>query len=210
MLPLVERLVAESMAASTDEDTGLWEYRTLPRHYTFSKVLCWVAASRGADMAERRGRGDLAAPWRAWADASASACSTAAYNEELGFFTQALDGRHPDASNLLLATIGFIDAHDPRFVSTVRAYEAAARATAGLMQRYNHADDFGDTTSTFTICSFWWAEALGDDRPRRRRRAAVRSAGRARQPARVSSRRTSSPRPGGCSATSRRPTPTSA
>jgi GH15 family glucan-1,4-alpha-glucosidase len=159
MLPLVERLVAQSMRASTEEDTGLWEYRTMPRHYTFSKVLCWVAASRGADMAERHGRGDLAGPWRAWAEVERERVLEAAYNEELGFFTQALGGRHPDASNLLLATIGFVDAHDPKFVSTVRAYEQRL-ATAGLMQRYNHADDFGATTSTFTICSFWWAEAL--------------------------------------------------
>jgi GH15 family glucan-1,4-alpha-glucosidase len=159
MMPLVKRLVEESMAASTLEDTGLWEYRTMPRHYTFSKVLCWVAASRGADMAERRGRADLAAPWRAWADAERLRVLEAAYNEELGFFTQALNSRHPDASNLLLATLGFIDAHDARFVSTVRAYEQRL-APFGLMQRYNHPDDFGATTSAFTICSFWWAEAL--------------------------------------------------
>ena len=158
-LPLVERLVAQSQRASTEEDTGLWEFRTMPRHYTFSKVLCWVAASRGADMAERHGRTDLAAPWRAWAEGERERVLRAAYNEELGFFTQTLDGRHPDASNLLLATIGLVDAHDARFVSTVRAYEQQL-ATAGLMQRYNHADDFGATTSAFTICSFWWAEAL--------------------------------------------------
>ena len=49
--------------------------------------------------------------------------------------------------------------HDPRFVSTVRAYEQLL-VDDGLMLRYRHADDFGDTTSAFTICSFWWAEAL--------------------------------------------------
>lgn len=159
VMPLVERLVAESMTASTQEDTGLWEYRTMPRHYTFSKVLCWVAASRGADMAERHGRGDRAAEWRRWADAERERVLAAAYNDELGYFTQALHGRHPDASNLLLPTLGIIDAHDPRFVSTLRAYEQTLGAT-GHMQRYLHPDDFGDTTSAFTICSFWWAEAL--------------------------------------------------
>jgi GH15 family glucan-1,4-alpha-glucosidase len=118
-----------------------------------------VAASRGADIAERQGRGDLARPWRAWADAERERVLGASYNGELGFFTQALDGRHPDASNLLLPTLGIVDAHDPRFVSTVRAYEQQLAAN-GLMQRYIHADDFGATTSAFTICSFWWVEAL--------------------------------------------------
>ncbi len=159
VLPLVERLVAEAMRASTEVDTGLWEYREMPRHYTFSKVLCWVAASRGADMADRQGRTDLSRPWRAWADAERERVLGAAYNDELGFFTQALHGRHPDASNLLLPTLGIVDAHDPRFVSTVRAYEQRLAAN-GLMQRYIHDDDFGATTSAFTICSFWWAEAL--------------------------------------------------
>jgi GH15 family glucan-1,4-alpha-glucosidase len=159
VLPLVERLVTEAIRASQEEDTGLWEYREMPRHYTFSKVLCWVAASRGADIAERQGRGDLARPWRAWAETERERVLGASYNGELGFFTQALGGRHPDASNLLLPTLGIVDAHDPRFVSTVRAYEQQLAAN-GLMQRYIHADDFGATTSAFTICSFWWVEAL--------------------------------------------------
>ena len=81
------------------------------------------------------------------------------YSEQLGFFTQALDGEHPDASLLLLPTIGIIDARDPRFVSTVDAYERRL-VSGGLMRRYTSLDDFGETHSAFTICSFWWAEAL--------------------------------------------------
>jgi GH15 family glucan-1,4-alpha-glucosidase len=83
----------------------------------------------------------------------------ASYNAELGYFTQALHGVHPDASNLLLATLGIVEPNDPRFVSTVRQYEQVL-THGGLMQRYRHDDDFGATTSAFTICSFWWAEAL--------------------------------------------------
>lgn len=159
LLPLVERLVEESLAASTQEDTGLWEFRTLPNHYTFSKVLCWVAASRGARIATRLGAPEKAEPWKEWSRTECERILDAAYNQELGFFTQALHGRHPDASNLLMATLGIIDPHDPRFISTVRAYEQVL-TSGGLMQRYRHADDFGATTSAFTICSFWWAEAL--------------------------------------------------
>ncbi len=81
------------------------------------------------------------------------------YNAELGFFTQGLDGVNPDASNLMLPSLGLIDARDPRFVSTLRAYEERL-VEGGMMMRYHNEDDFGETTSTFTICSFWWAEAL--------------------------------------------------
>jgi GH15 family glucan-1,4-alpha-glucosidase len=159
LLPLVTRLVTEAMRAADEEDTGLWEFRTLPRHYTFSKVLCWVAANRGARLARKIGDQGLSAEWAAWADARRGPILDAAYNAELGYFTQALHGRHPDASNLLLATLGIVEPRDPRFVSTVRAYERLLTA-GGLMQRYQHDDDFGATTSAFTICSFWWAEAL--------------------------------------------------
>jgi GH15 family glucan-1,4-alpha-glucosidase len=60
---------------------------------------------------------------------------------------------------LLLPTIGLIDARDPRFVSTIDHYEKRL-VTRGMMRRYDNPDDFGETRSAFTICSFWWAEAL--------------------------------------------------
>ncbi len=84
---------------------------------------------------------------------------TRGYSQSLGFFTQALDGQNPDASNLLLPSIGLIDARDERFTNTLRAYEERL-VERGFMLRYKNADDFGETTSAFTICSFWWAEAL--------------------------------------------------
>jgi alpha,alpha-trehalase len=156
---LVERLVAEAMIAVESDDTGLWEYRTFPNKYTFSHVLCWVAASRGAKVVRRFGHEKMAGEWEAWAERYREEILDRAYNKQLGFFTQALDGRFPDASNLLLPTLGIIDPKDPRFVSTVDAYERLL-VEEGLMLRYRHKDDFGETTSAFSICSFWWAEAL--------------------------------------------------
>lgn len=110
-------------------------------------------------MAHRFGRIEHAARWEAAADREREIVLRRGYNERLGFFTQALDGTHPDASLLLLPTLGIIDAHDPRFVRTVDAYSELL-VERGLMLRYRNADDFGVTTSSFTICSFWWAEAL--------------------------------------------------
>ena len=159
LAPLLERLVEEAIASFEVQDTGLWEYRTLPKHYTFSKAMCWVAAHRGAELAEFLGMSDQAQHWNQWADATRPVILRRAYNEELGFFTQALDGQYADASNLLLPSLGLIEPTDPRFVSTVRAYEKRL-APDGLMLRYKHADDLGDTTSAFSICSFWWVEAL--------------------------------------------------
>ncbi len=156
---LVERLVEDAIAAAPIDDTGIWEFRTRLRPYTFSKVLCWVAAHRGARLATLYERADLAARWNRWADAQQRHILDAAFNPQAGFFTQTLHGEDPDASLLLLPTFGIVDGHDPRFVATVHAYERLL-VRDGLMLRYQHPDDFGDTTSAFTICSFWWAEAL--------------------------------------------------
>lgn len=159
LMKLVERLVNDAIAASPTTDMGIWEFRTNLRHYTFSAVLCWVAAHRGARLAREFGRKELAERWERWAGAEQDRILREAFNEKLGFFTQALNGQHGDASNLLLPTLGFIAPGDPRFVSTVRAYEKLL-VENGLMLRYRNLDDFGETTSAFSICSFWWAEAL--------------------------------------------------
>jgi GH15 family glucan-1,4-alpha-glucosidase len=159
ILRMVERFVIDAIAAVESDDTGLWEYRTFPNKYTFSHVLCWVAASRGAKIARRLGGQSLAVGWEAWAEKYREVILDRAYNKSFGYFAQVLDGRLPDASNLLLPTLGIIDPRDPRFVSTLDAYEKLL-VDGGLMLRYRHLDDFGDTTSAFSICSFWWAEAL--------------------------------------------------
>jgi GH15 family glucan-1,4-alpha-glucosidase len=157
--PLLQRLVEEAIEAAPTKDTSIWEFRSLHNVYTFSRAMCWVAIDRGAALAHRLGRMDLAEKWRPIADSERNEVLRRGYSEKLGFFTQSLDGEHPDASLLLLPTIGIIDARDPRFVSTVDAYERLL-VSGGLMRRYMSLDDFGETHSAFTICSFWWAEAL--------------------------------------------------
>lgn len=159
LFPLIEDLVERAIAAAPIPDTGIWEFRTLLRPYTFSRAMCWAAGHRGARIARRLGRIAQAERWEAFEDRERRTILDRGFDPELGFFTQALDGIHPDASNLLLPTIGIVDARDPRFVSTLRAYEDLL-VENGMMLRYRNADDFGETTSAFTICSFWWAEAL--------------------------------------------------
>ena len=157
--PLIRRMVREAIELAAEPDTSIWEFRSLYRNYTFSRAMCWVAARRGANLARRLGHNSTADEWSRVADAEQAYILEHGYNTELGYFTQALDGRFPDAANLLFATLGLVDGRDPRFVSTVEAY-GKLLVDRGLMLRYRNDDDFGETTSAFTICSFWWAEAL--------------------------------------------------
>lgn len=157
--PLIDRLVEESIAAAPTPDTGIWEFRTTLRHHTFSKAMCWVALSRGASLARSLGRETLSDRWEQAATGIQHSVLARGYNQALGYFTQGLDGENADASNLLLSTLGIIDSRDPRFVSTVENYQRVLTRN-GLVLRYQHPDDFGETTSAFTLCSFWLAEAL--------------------------------------------------
>lgn len=157
--PLLEALVERAITLAPLPDTGIWEFRSMLRHYTFSRAMCWVAIARGARLARRLGRAALADKWERVADEERQVILTRGYNARLGFFTQALDGEHPDASLLLLPTLGILDGKDPRFLSTLDHY-AERLVEHGLMLRYRNPDDFGETRSAFTVCSFWWAEAL--------------------------------------------------
>lgn len=158
-MPLVERMVAESIAAFTVPDLGIWEYREGPLLHTFSRAMCWAAVHHGAAIAEHFGQDELAETWRSEAASMQATTLERGYNEELGMFTQVFDGIHADAANLLLPAIGLLPATDPRFLSTLEQYRERLVRGVGVM-RYVHTDDFGDPKSAFTICSFWWIEAL--------------------------------------------------
>lgn len=157
--PMIRTLVHTAAALAGELDTGIWEFRTLLRPYTFSRAMCWVALDRGARLAARMGEPGLAAEWAARADVEREEILRRAWRPDLGIFTQALDGEFPDASNLLLPSLGLLPADDPRFRSTLAHY-AVQLGRQGLLLRYAHPDDFGDTTSAFTLCSFWWSLAL--------------------------------------------------
>jgi len=157
--PLVRRLVEEAIALAPDADTSIWEFRSLLGNYTFSRAMCWVAIHRGAAIARSLQETALPLEWEAVADRERAVILRRGFNAELGFFTQTLDGVFPDASLLLLPTLGLIEPRDPRFLSTLDRYGDLLTEN-GLMLRYRNPDDFGAPTSAFTICSFWWAEAL--------------------------------------------------
>ena len=154
------------------------------RHYTFSKVMCWVAAHRGAQLAEMFGlpeqRRALAHVGRCRTPTHPGACLQRGPRVLHAVARRTPSRRLEPAA----ANAGIIEPTDPRFVSTVRAYERLL-VENGLMLRYSHPDDFGATTSAFTICSFWWVEALAMMGEVDERRLAVQSPARPRQSART-------------------------
>ncbi|MCO5725336.1 glycoside hydrolase family 15 protein [Robiginitalea marina] len=142
-----------------EPDKGIWEFRTEDRHFTFSKVLCWVAIDRAIKVARIFRKQQKIDKWLLLEAEIREDIHHKAWNEEAGAFTQAYGTRYLDASVLLMEPYGFIDAMDPRYVSTVKAIEREL-SHEGLLYRYKNEDDFGLPSSSFTICTFWFINSL--------------------------------------------------
>jgi GH15 family glucan-1,4-alpha-glucosidase len=140
-------------------DAGPWEFRGIERVHTFSAVMCWAACDRLSRIAVQLKISDRAAFWRASADTMRAEILARAWSHNKQTFTSAFDGEDVDATALLLSDLGLVEGSDPRFVSTLHAIEREL-VRGDLVFRYVHADDFGIPTNTFTMCSFWYVNAL--------------------------------------------------
>lgn len=157
MLPWLWARVEAAEAARGVPDAGIWEFRDRPGQYTFSHLWCWVALDRGARLAATMGEPERAAAWTALAARQRDGMLAAA--DRAGFFAQTLDGTDVDASSLAVAPMGLVAADDPRYRATIARCEDVLLVD-GFMRRYVARDDFGATTSTFSLCTLWWIEAL--------------------------------------------------
>ncbi|CCH77568.1 Glycoside hydrolase [Nostocoides japonicum T1-X7] len=169
---ILSRFVDQAIKNWAEPDRGIWEVRGEPQHFTSSKVMCWVAADRGAKLARARGQRARAADWRRAAD-EMKADILAHGVDERGVFTQHYATKALDASALLIPLVGFLPLDDERIRNTVNAI-AEELTEDGLVLRYRveHTDDgLSGEEGTFTICSFWLVSAfalIGDlDRARR-------------------------------------------
>ena len=153
--------VEQALAHWREPDHGIWEIRGKPRHFTSSKLMCWVAADRGAKLARIREDEETARQWQQAADEiRADICANAV--DERGVFCQHYETTALDASLLLIPLLRFLPPEDPRVRATVLAIADELTAD-GLVPRYRieETDDGLDGgEATFTICSFWLVSAL--------------------------------------------------
>ena len=159
MWEIVKKVVKIVVSDWRNPDQSIWEFRDIKDHFVFSKVMCWVALDRAAQIAAHLGRSAYEARIRAHADAIREDVFANGWNEEVKSFTQTYGGRELDASLLLMEQYGFIAADDERYIKTVNRIEAELLRN-DLMYRYKNRDDFGLPDSAFTICTFWLVRAL--------------------------------------------------
>jgi GH15 family glucan-1,4-alpha-glucosidase len=140
-------------------DSGIWEFRSEKKHFTFSKLLCWVAMDRAAKIASLFQKIPEIRDYMKLRDQIKRDILEKGRHPETGALTQFYGGTSLDASNLLAEHYGFLSANDPIYISTVmESYKHLCND--GLMYRYKDADDFGLPKSSFTICSFWMIKSL--------------------------------------------------
>jgi len=142
-----------------EPDKGIWEFRTEDRHFTFSKVLCWVAVDKAIKVAKILGKTHKLKKWLPLEAEIKQEIHDKAWNEDVQAFTQSYGSTDLDASVLLMEPYDFIDAKDPKYISTVKAI-GKELSNDGLLYRYKNKDDFGLPSSSFTICTFWYINSL--------------------------------------------------
>ena len=152
-------------------DEGMWEVRSGPEQFTFSKVAAWAAVDRAVRSIERFGlRGPLKR-WQALRQKIHEDVCRRGFDTELGSFTRAYRSGDLDANLLLLPAVGFLPYDDPRVLGTIAAVEKRLLRN-GFLLRYatqETRDGLPGDEGVFLACSFWLANAY--DRTGRRREA---------------------------------------
>jgi len=167
--------IAEAAADQWEQpDQGIWESRGAPRHYTYSKLMCWVALDRAVKYAHRLDVDGKAAPrWAVERDRIRDAIETRGWNPAVGAFCATFDGDDLDAAVLSIPAVGFLPGDDPRLQSTVDVISERLRDPRGLVRRYEAgADGLDGAEGSFVMCTFWLSQALAlTGRPDRAREA---------------------------------------
>jgi GH15 family glucan-1,4-alpha-glucosidase len=158
---IVVQAVDTAVRSWRQPDHSIWEIRGEPRQFTFSKVMCWVAADRGARLAALRGETARANQWwDAALEIHADICEHGV--DAKGRFTQSYGSDELDGSLLLLPLVRFLPPQDERLRATVLGI-AEELSDRGYVRRYRTEttdDGLDEPEATFTVCSFWLVSAL--------------------------------------------------
>jgi GH15 family glucan-1,4-alpha-glucosidase len=140
-----------------EPDQGIWEIRDEPRHFTHSKVNCWVALDRAVRIATASGRPAPLEEWKAQRDALRDYLLEEAAAD--GWFGQAVGFPVADAATLLVPALGFLPSDHPLVLKTVEVVRRDL-ASGGLVHRYMAPDGVGGGEGAFLLCSFWLVDVL--------------------------------------------------
>ncbi|HTR41923.1 MAG TPA: glycoside hydrolase family 15 protein [Pseudomonadales bacterium] len=140
-------------------DNGIWERRNSCKPYLYSRVMCWLAVERALKMARENSYPAPAIRWLRARNVIFKNIHRGFWNESLKAFVRYPGGSKFDASAFLLPPVQFISSYDPRWQSTMKAMERNLVADS-LVYRFHPHKNNDRRESTFTVCSFWYIQAL--------------------------------------------------
>ncbi len=155
---LVKDLVSYVQREWKTKDHSIWEFRRIKEHFTFSKLLCWVAVDRAIELAEHFHQ-HYPPSWLRLRRLVRDSILSYAYHPGQKTFTMFYGSTAVDASLLLIPYYEFLEPHDEKMRSTIQAIEREL-AQGVLLKRYNLPDRLGSSDSAFLLCSFWLIMAL--------------------------------------------------
>lgn len=140
-------------------DYGIWEVRSEPKHFTHSKLMCWVAIDRSLRMAKYCGFKAPVSKWKKVRNEIRDAILTHGFNEKMNSFVQDFDSNYLDATALLIPIFEFLPPNDPKVRGTIEAITDNLSHN-GLIYRYNGEDGLPGGEGTFLLCTFWLVDVL--------------------------------------------------
>ncbi|AXC12019.1 Glucoamylase [Acidisarcina polymorpha] len=159
---LLRRIVEHLETLWEQADEGIWEVRGGPQHFTYSKVMTWVAFDRAIKIAEKVSFETPVKRWRQIRDTIHAEVCTREFDPSQNSFVQHYETKQLDASALLIALVGFLPPQDPRVLGTISAIEGKLME-GGLVMRYDNResnDGLPDEEGKFLACSFWLVSNL--------------------------------------------------
>jgi GH15 family glucan-1,4-alpha-glucosidase len=157
---LVDDLLSRIEETMELPDAGLWEIRDEPKVHTFSLLMHWFGARVGMHVGQAIHDEALVDKAKALEKRARALLDGECYRAEDGYFADATTTDNADAALLMMINLGFLGKDDPRASSHLQVLAERLRIEGSLFHRYVHHDGIGDTHATFTVCSFWYAEAL--------------------------------------------------
>ena len=158
--PIVKHQVEQALENWRKPDRGMWEVRGEPRHFLYSKLICWAALDRAVGLARRLGAEERVAGWAGERDRIRRAIEDLGWSERAGAFAQSFGSDDLDASSLTMPMIGFLPPDDPRIRATVEATAERLTDARGFVYRYRSTDGLAGQEGSFAMCTFWLVECL--------------------------------------------------
>ena len=157
---IIRRIVDYVCSVWNTEDSGIWEVRGGPRHFVYSKLMCWTALDRAVKISRFKGFDCPVKKWGRVRETIKQAILEKGFSKKLNSFVQSFDSDVLDASSLLIPLMGFLPFDDFRVQGTIAAVLKRLTTPGGLVYRYEADDGLPGSEGNFVLCSFWLIQNL--------------------------------------------------